>query len=64
MDFTLIHFNNIPEDRRLLVVNNHKNSTINTNTYYSEYLTGQVWITHIPSAGMYFLRYIGVMNCI
>ena len=58
--FTLNTFDNIPEDRHLLIVNNSKVPTHTGNRHiYSEYLTGNIWIIYVPSAGMYFLRYIG-----
>jgi ABC-type multidrug transport system ATPase subunit len=59
-DFTLNSFNNIPEDRNLLVVDNKRNPASNGYKHLlSEYLTGYIWIINISSAGMYFLRYIG-----
>jgi ABC-type multidrug transport system ATPase subunit len=59
-DFTLNTFDHIPDDRHLLVVNNDKTPISTGNKHiYSEYLTGHIWILHISSAGMYFLRYIG-----
>ncbi len=61
MEFTLNSFDKVPEDRNLLVVDNKKDSDSDKYKHlYSEYLTGQIWIIIIPSAGMYFLRYIGV----
>jgi ABC-type multidrug transport system ATPase subunit len=61
MEFTLNSFDKTPHDRNLLVVNNKKDSDSGKYKHlYSEYLTGQIWIINIPSAGMYFLRYIGV----
>lgn len=58
--FTLNTFDSIPQDRHMLVVNNSKSPKINKNKHiYSEYLTGNIWISFVPSAGMYFLRYIG-----
>lgn len=61
MEFTLNSFEKVPEDRNLLIVNNNKdNDSDKYKHLYSEYLTGQIWIINIPSAGMYFLRYIGV----
>jgi ABC-type multidrug transport system ATPase subunit len=59
-DFTLNTFDNIPESKELLVVNNSKKPSFKSIKHiYSEYLTGNIWIIHIASAGMYFLRYIG-----
>jgi ABC transport system ATP-binding/permease protein len=59
-DFTLNSFGQVPDDRHLLVVDNHKSPSPGENKHiYSEYLTGQIWVVHISSAGMYFLRYIG-----
>ena len=59
-DFTLNTFDNIPHNKHLLIVNNSKLPSLNSNKHiYSEYLTGNIWIIHIQSAGMYFLRYIG-----
>ncbi|HLO59931.1 MAG TPA: ATP-binding cassette domain-containing protein [Bacteroidales bacterium] len=59
-DFTLNTFDNIPESKELLVVNNSKKPSFKyIKHFYSEYLTGNIWIIHIASAGMYFLRYIG-----
>ena len=44
-----------------MIVNNSKKPTSQRQYkhIYSEYLTGNIWIIHVPSAGMYFLRYIG-----
>jgi ABC transport system ATP-binding/permease protein len=59
-DFTLSNFEQIPEDRRLLVVDNKKQRSQNMNKHIClDYLTGQIWIVHVPSAVMYFLRYNG-----
>jgi ABC-type multidrug transport system ATPase subunit len=59
-DFTLHGFDDIPNDRHLLVVNNQKLPSAGQNKHvFSEYLNGQIWVMHIPSAGMYFLRYMG-----
>ncbi len=59
-DFILNSFDKIPETRHLLLVNNSKKPGLNGNKHiYSEFLTGNIWIIHVVSAGMYFLRYIG-----
>lgn len=59
-DFTLNTFDNVPDNRHLLLVDNCKNSLSSGNKHIcSEYLTGHIWIIHISSAGMYFIRYIG-----
>jgi ABC-type multidrug transport system ATPase subunit len=59
-NFTLNTFDNIPADRHLLVVNNSRKPIVNGNKHiFSEYLTGNIWIIHIATTGMYFLRYIG-----
>jgi ABC transport system ATP-binding/permease protein len=59
-DFTLHSFDNIPNDRHILVINNSRIPLPTENKHiFSEYLTGQIWVMHVPSAGMYFLRYIG-----
>lgn len=58
--FTLNTFDNIPDNKQLLVINNSKIPVLNNNKHiYSEYLTGNIWIINVPSAGMYFLRFIG-----
>lgn len=59
-EFTLNPFNQIPDDRHLLIVSNNKIPLLTENKQiYSEYLTGHIWIIHIASTGMYFLRYVG-----
>lgn len=59
-DFILNTFDNIPPDKHLLIVNNSKTPSINNNKHiFSEYLTGNIWVIHVQSAGMYFMRYIG-----
>ena len=59
-DFTQNSFDRIPDTRHLLVVNNNKTFLPTENKHiYSEYLTGQIWVMHIPTTGLYFLRYIG-----
>jgi ABC-type multidrug transport system ATPase subunit/uncharacterized tellurite resistance protein B-like protein len=59
-DFTINNFKQIPNDRNLLVVSNRKIQPKSKNKHiFSEHLNGQIWVTHIPSAGMYFLRYLG-----
>jgi ABC transport system ATP-binding/permease protein len=59
-DFTLHSFNQIPNSRHLLVIDNQKNPMHSDNKHiYSEYLNGQIWVNHVSSAGMYFLRYMG-----
>ena len=58
--FILNTFDELPESKHHLVVNNSRLPSINGNKHvYSEYLTGNIWIIHIASTGMYFLRYIG-----
>lgn len=59
-DFTLQSYENVPNDRHILVINNSRIPLPTQNKHlFSEYLTGQIWVMHIPSAGMYFLRYMG-----
>jgi ABC-type multidrug transport system ATPase subunit/uncharacterized tellurite resistance protein B-like protein len=59
-DFTLNSFSNVPDDRYLLLINNDTNSNLHESKHlYSDSLNGQIWIIHIPSAGMYFLKYSG-----
>ncbi len=59
-DFAINNFKHLPDDRNLLVVNNRKIPLKSKNKHiFSEYLTGQIWVIHIPSAGMYFMRYLG-----
>lgn len=58
-DFILNTFDNIPDSRHLLLVNNSRLSNLSNKHIYSEYLTGNIWIIHVASAGMYFLRFIG-----
>ncbi len=58
--FTLNTFDTIPSDKHLLVVNNSRIPQSSKNKHiYAECLTGNIWIIYVPSAGMYFLRYIG-----
>jgi len=59
-DFTLNSFQKVPNDRSLLLIDNQKNPTVSdTKHIFSEYLTAKIWIIHVSSAGMYFLRYRG-----
>src|SRR5512133_3282111 len=59
-DFILNTFDDIPDNKHLLIVNNSKLPSLKNNKHlYSEYVTGNIWIIQIASAGMYFLRYIG-----
>jgi ABC-type multidrug transport system ATPase subunit len=59
-DFTLNSFPNVPDDKHLLVINNDATAFLNESKHlYSDSLNGQIWIIHIPSAGMYFLKYSG-----
>lgn len=59
-DFILNTFDNIPENKHLLLVNNSRRPALNGNKHlFSEYLTGNIWIIHIPSSQMYLMRYIG-----
>jgi ABC-type multidrug transport system ATPase subunit len=59
-EFSLNTFDNIPSNKHLLLVNNSRSHKPNGNKHiFSEFLTGNIWIIHIQSAGMYFLRYIG-----
>ncbi|MBN2275374.1 MAG: ATP-binding cassette domain-containing protein [Bacteroidales bacterium] len=59
-EFTTNTFDNIPEYPDLLVINNKKGPVRNICKYmYSEFLDGYLWIIHIATANMYFLRYIG-----
>ena len=59
-DFTLNSFDLLPDNKHLLVINNSKKLPRHENKHiYSEYLDGQLWVIHVPSAGMYFMRYLG-----
>lgn len=59
-DFTLHDFQNPINDKHLLIINNSKNHLpAESKHIFSEYLNGQIWILHVPSTGMYFLRYMG-----
>ena len=59
-DFTTYSFDNIPSNHAILVVNNKKGTPKGENKYlYSEFLDGHLWIIHVATANMYFLRYIG-----
>jgi ABC-type multidrug transport system ATPase subunit len=59
-EFTINSFDDIPENRDLLIVNNKKNFINKENKYlYSEFLDGHLWVAHIVTTNMYFLRYIG-----
>jgi ABC transport system ATP-binding/permease protein len=59
-DFTLHSFHEIPNNRSLLLIDSQKNPTASDSKHiFSEYLTGKIWIIHVSSASMYFLRYRG-----
>jgi ABC transport system ATP-binding/permease protein len=59
-EFTTNSFDIIPPYHELLVVNNRKTMTEGAYKYmYSEFLDGHLWIIHIATANIYFLRYIG-----
>ncbi len=59
-DFTLNSFQEIPNNRSLLLIDSQKNPPASdTKHIFSEYLTGKIWIIHVSSASMYFLRYRG-----
>jgi uncharacterized tellurite resistance protein B-like protein len=52
-DFILNTFDSIPANKHLLLVNNSKLPAVNGNKHiYSEYLTGNIWIIHVASAGI------------
>jgi ABC-type multidrug transport system ATPase subunit len=58
--FTLNSFDKVPDNKHLLVVNNQKISPAGENKHiFSEFLAGHIWVIFVPTAGMYFLRYIG-----
>ena len=59
-DFTLNSFQEIPNNRSLLLIDSQKKPPASdTKHIFSEYLTGKIWIIHVSSASMYFLRYRG-----
>ncbi|MBN1416457.1 MAG: ATP-binding cassette domain-containing protein [Bacteroidales bacterium] len=59
-NFTTNSFMNIPENHELLVVNNKKGPVEGDYKHmYSEFLDGHLWIIHMATANIYFLRYIG-----
>lgn len=59
-DFILNTFDQVPQSKNLLLINNSKTPNLTTCKHiYSEYLTGNIWIIQVASAGMYFMRYIG-----
>jgi ABC-type multidrug transport system ATPase subunit len=60
LDFTLNSFQEVPNNRSLLLIDSQKNPPASdTKHIFSEYLTGKIWIIHVSSASMYFLRYMG-----
>jgi ABC-type multidrug transport system ATPase subunit/uncharacterized tellurite resistance protein B-like protein len=59
-DFTLNFFQVVPNKRSLLLIDSQKNPPASDSKHiFSEYLTGKIWIIHVSSASMYFLRYRG-----
>jgi ABC transport system ATP-binding/permease protein len=59
-DFTLNDFEKVPRCRHLLLIDNTRTPCSGENKHiYSEYLTGQILIMHVASAGLYFFRYTG-----
>jgi ABC-type multidrug transport system fused ATPase/permease subunit len=59
-DFTLNSFQEVPNNKSLLLIDSQKNPPASdTKHIFSEYLTGKIWIIHVSSASMYFLRYRG-----
>jgi len=59
-NFTTNPFDKIPSHHELLVLNNKKGTPEGVYKYmYSEFLDGHLWIIHVATANMYFLRYIG-----
>jgi ABC-type multidrug transport system ATPase subunit len=58
--FTTNSFDNIPSHHELLVINNKKGTPEGEHKYmFSEFLDGHLWVIHVATANMYFLRYIG-----
>src|SRR4030042_2972026 len=58
--FTANSFDHIPAHHDLLVVNNKKGTPEGEYKYmYSEFLDGHLWIIHLATANIYFLRFIG-----
>jgi ABC-type multidrug transport system ATPase subunit len=59
-DFTTNPFDKIPSRHELLLVNNKKGTFKGLYKYmFSEFLDGHLWIIHVATANIYFLRYIG-----
>lgn len=59
-EFTTNSFDNIPVSKDLLVINNKVSDHHAENKHlFYEFLDGHLWIVHIPTANLYFLRYIG-----
>jgi ABC transport system ATP-binding/permease protein len=59
-NFTLNDFENIPRCKHLLLIDSAKTPVPGDNKHiYSEYLTGQIMVMHVASAGLHFFRYTG-----
>jgi len=59
-DFVLNPLNNPPDSRYMLLIDNLREACGEKKHIYSEFLNGQIWVLHAPSAGMYFLRFDGI----
>jgi len=58
-DFTLNPPENVPQYRDLLLVDNAQDNGLSTRHLTCESFIGQMWVIHLESANMYFVRYMG-----
>ncbi|MCG8698907.1 MAG: ATP-binding cassette domain-containing protein, partial [Bacteroidales bacterium] len=60
-DFVICNDCDIPKNQNILLVNNNQNFTSDTIKHItSKHLKGQMWILHVPSDNLFFMRYLGV----
>lgn len=56
--FVLNPFSDIPASQNLLIISGNKTDATGKTKYaFRDQLKGQIWILHVPSVNMYFLRY-------
>jgi len=57
--FVLNQFNNVPQSCNILVIDNDQKKKFDEVRHlYLDTVVGQIWVLEVPSAGMYFVRFM------
>jgi ABC-type multidrug transport system ATPase subunit len=59
-DYVLLPFGEVPDAEGIMIIDSHRDPELEkTKHIYAESIEGQIRVLHVPSARLYFIRYIG-----